>query len=84
MHDVIEISSKAKPSKEGMTEAEREERIRLISEQMRQAAMELEFEEAAKLRDELYRLQGKEPDGTDRPVPGTVGSRRKAKQRTRK
>ncbi|MBO4563365.1 MAG: excinuclease ABC subunit UvrB [Clostridia bacterium] len=84
VHDVIEISSKAKPSKEGMTEAEREERIRLISEQMRQAAMELEFEEAAKLRDELYRLQGKEPDGTDRPVPGTVGSRRKAKQRTRK
>ena len=67
VHDVIEISSKAKPSKEGMTEAEREERIRLISEQMRQAAMELEFEEAAKLRDELYRLQGKEPDGTEGP-----------------
>ena len=46
--------------------------------------MELEFEEAAKLRDELYRLQGKEADGTKKTAPGTVGSRRRAKQRTRK
>ena len=82
--DVIEISSKAKPSKDGMSDEEREERIRLITEQMKQAAMELEFEQAAKLRDELYRLQGKEPDGTKRLAPGTVGSKKKARQRTRK
>ena len=84
VHDVIEISSKAKPSKNGMSDEEREERIRLITEQMKQAAMELEFEQAAKLRDELYRLQGKEPDGTKRLAPGTVGSKKKARQRTRK
>ncbi|MBO4848405.1 MAG: excinuclease ABC subunit UvrB [Clostridia bacterium] len=84
VHDVIEISSKAKPSKDGMTEEERAERIRLISEQMRQAAMELEFEEAAKLRDELFRLQGREPDGARRAAPGTVGSKKRARQRTRK
>ena len=84
VHDVIEISSKAKPSKDGMSEEERAERIRLISEQMRQAAMELEFEEAAKLRDELFRLQGREPDGARRAAPGTVGSKKRARQRTRK
>jgi excinuclease ABC subunit B len=84
VHDVIEISSKAKPDKDGLTEKEREERIRIITEQMRQAAMELEFEEAAKLRDELFRLQGKDPEGAPKPAPGTVGSRKKAKQRTRK
>lgn len=84
VHDVIEISSKAKSSKDGMTDEEREERIRLITKQMKQAAMELEFELAAKLRDELYRLQGKDPDGAKRLAPGTVGSKKKARQRTRK
>ena len=84
VHDVIEISSKAKQGKSGMTDAEREERIKLLTDQMKQAAMELEFEQAAKLRDELFRLQGKEPDGSVGIAPGMPGSRRKAKQRTRK
>ncbi len=84
VHDVIEISSKAKQGKSGMSDAEREERIKLLTDQMKQAAMELEFEQAAKLRDELFRLQGKEPDGSVGIAPGTPGSRRKAKQRTRK
>ena len=84
VHDVIEISSKAKPGRNDMSEAEREEKIRIITEQMKQAAMELEFEQAAKLRDELYRLQGKDTDGAPKLAPGTVGSRKKAKQRTRK
>lgn len=84
VHDVIEISSKAKSNGDGMSEAEKEERVKLLTEQMRQAAMELEFEEAAKLRDELYRLKGVETNGSSKPNPGTVGSRRKARQRTRK
>lgn len=84
VHDVIEISSKAKSNSDSMSEAEKEERIKLLTEQMRQAAMELEFEEAAKLRDELYRLKEVEPDGSSKPNPGTVGSRKKARQRTRK
>ncbi|MBR0136258.1 MAG: excinuclease ABC subunit UvrB [Clostridia bacterium] len=84
VHEVIEISSKVKSGADGFSSSEREERIRIITEQMKQAAMELEFEQAAKLRDELFRLQGKEPDGSKKPAPGTVGSRKKAKQRTRK
>ncbi|MBR4657680.1 MAG: excinuclease ABC subunit UvrB [Clostridia bacterium] len=83
VHDVIEISSKAKNAS-AVPSAELEERIAIITEQMKQAALELEFEQAAKLRDELYRLQGKETDGSQKPAPGTVGSRKKAKQRTRK
>ena len=84
VHDVIEISSKAKAGRDGLTDAEREERIAIITQQMKQAAMELEFEQAAKLRDELYRLQGREPDGSAKIAPGRYGYRKKAKQRTRK
>ena len=84
VHDVIEISSRIKPGKDGMTDSEREERIWIVTEQMKQAAMELEFEEAAKLRDELFRLQGKDSEGSPRVAPGTIGSRKKARQRTRK
>ena len=84
IRDVIEISSKAKNGADGMTDGEREERIKLISEQMKQAAMELEFEEAAKLRDELFRLKGMDTEGTPRLKPGTVGSKKNARQRTRK
>lgn len=84
VHDVIEISSKVKSGGDGLTDGEREERIRIVTEQMKQAAMELEFEEAAKLRDELFRLQGKDPEGAPRLAPGTVGSKKKARQRTRK
>lgn len=84
VHDVIEISSKAKPGRSDMSDAEREEKIRLITEQMKQAAMELEFEQAAKLRDELFKLQGKDPEGAPRLAPGTIGSKKKARQRTRK
>lgn len=85
VHDVIEITSKAKHTGNEMTEEEKLKKIELLTDQMRQAAMELEFEQAAKLRDELFRLQGKEIAGDpERPTPGTVGSRRKARQRTRK
>ena len=84
VHGVIEISSKPKAGRDGLTEAERDEKIRIITEQMKQAAMELEFEQAAKLRDELFRLQGKDTEGTPRLAPGTVGSKKKARQRTRK
>ncbi len=84
VHDVIEISSKAKPCRSDMSDAEREEKTSVITEQMKQAAMELEFEQAAKLRDELFKLQGKDPEGAPRLAPGTIGSKKKARQRTRK
>ncbi|MBO4384132.1 MAG: excinuclease ABC subunit UvrB [Clostridia bacterium] len=84
VRDVIEISSRAKADRSGMTDEEREQKIMLITEQMKQAAMELEFEEAAKLRDELFRLKGMDEYGEAKPAPGTVGSKKKARQRTRK
>ncbi len=83
VRDVIEISSAAHDGG-GMSDRERQARIEVITAQMRQAAAELEFEQAAKLRDELFRLQGKEPDGSQAAAPGTAGSRRRARQRTRK
>ena len=83
VHNVLEISHKAKRDEGGMTEAERQERIEILRAQMRQAAAELDFEAAAKLRDELFALTG---DGAavKKPAPGTPGSAKKARGRTRK
>ncbi len=83
VHNVLEISHKAKRDEGGMTEAERQERIEILRVQMRQAAAELDFEAAAKLRDELFALTG---DGAavKKPAPGTPGSAKKARGRTRK
>ena len=83
VHNVLEISHKAKRDEGGMTEAERQERIEILRAQMRQAAAELDFEAAGKLRDELFALTG---DGAavKKPAPGTPGSAKKARGRTRK
>lgn len=60
---------------------------------MQRAAMELEFETAAKLRDELYRLQGRSDGASDSAPtpgtkrgakPGTPGSRKKARGKNKK
>ena len=66
-----------------------EEQVKLIREQMREAAASLEFEEAAKLRDELFALTGEAPSDSSKSSggkakPGMPGSRRKARGRTRK
>ena len=83
VHNVLEISRKAKQDEGGMTEAERQERIEILRTQMRQAAAELDFEAAAKLRDELFALTG---DGAavKKPAPGTPVSAKKARGRARK
>lgn len=44
-----------------MTEDERAALIRQIEDQMLSAAKELEFEKAAKLRDQLLALRGEKP-----------------------
>ena len=59
VHGIIEISGTVEDAAAGMNEDEKAEKIALLTEQMQSAAMELEFETAAKLRDELYRLQGR-------------------------
>lgn len=83
VHNVLEISHKAKRDEGGMTEAERQERIEILRAQMRQAAAELDFEAAAKLRDELFALTGNGA-AVKKPAPGTPGSAKKARGRTRK
>jgi excinuclease ABC subunit B len=80
---ILEISSSAAKNRKALSDVEREERIAIIQKQMRQAAMELEFELAARLRDELFSLQGKTPE-SKQPAPGTVGSQKRARGRTRK
>ncbi len=84
VHNVLEITSKAKPDEIVQSEAEREERIKLLTEDMMKAVRELEFEEAARLRDEIYALRGITPEGGHKLAPGTVGSKQAAKQRSRK
>ena len=85
VHDIIEISSDAKDVSGGMSDDELAEKIALITEQMQKAAMELEFETAAKLRDELFKLKGGGAKQKPSAIkPGMPGSRRKARGRTRK
>ncbi len=78
VHDIIEISGRPKEKAGENLEAQ----IELIREQMRAAAAELDFETAAKLRDRLFDLTGE--DKPRKTAPGTPGSKRNARGRTRK
>ncbi len=85
VHGILEISSGVKDASSGMSDDELNAKIEMLSEQMNQAAMELEFEQAAKLRDEIYSLRGISGEkSASYAKPGTPGSRRKARGRTRK
>lgn len=85
VHGILEISSGVKDASSGMSDDELNAKIEMLSEQMNQAAMELEFEQAAKLRDEIYSLRGISGEkSVSSAKPGTPGSRRKARGRTRK
>ena len=85
VHGILEISSGVKDASSGMSDDELNAKIEMLSEQMNQAAMELEFEQAAKLRDEIYSLRGINGEkSASSAKPGTPGSRRKARGRTRK
>ena len=84
VHDALVISTKSKDAAADLTDAERLEKIAIMTEQMQQCARELEFEQAAKLRDQIRELQGIETQESRKPKPGTIGSRRRARGRTRK
>ena len=86
VRSVLEISTKVKGAKRSMSEEEKQARIELLTQQMREAAQTLEFEAAAKLRDEIRALKGEgEVKGSaSKPAPGTPGSKRRARGRTRK
>jgi excinuclease UvrABC nuclease subunit len=86
VRNIIEISRSAKVESVQLSAAEKEARVMLIEKDMRLAAAELDFERAAKLRDELYALKGIQTDkhAPSRQAPGTPGSRRRAWERKRK
>ncbi len=83
IHDVLEVTTK-QAAGEGLDQAQREERAAILEQQMKQAAAELDFETAAKLRDELFELKGGAPARSAAVKPGMAGSKRAARQRSRK
>ena len=80
VHDILEISSR--PRETGLGQEAQAAKAELLQQQMRQAAAELDFETAAKLRDQLFALTGQTQE--KKVAPGMPGSRRKARGRTRK
>ena len=69
---------------EALSDEDRAARIALLTEQMQQCARELEFEQAARLRDEIRKLSGLDAQGRQTARPGTIGAHRRARGRTRK
>ncbi len=80
VHGILEISSR--PKGDHVPEEDRAAKAELLQQQMRQAAAELDFETAAKLRDQLFALTGQEQQ--KKIAPGMPGSRKPARGRTRK
>ncbi len=60
VHEILEITKAAHigDAKSAMNEAQKAAAIYVIEGQMKLAAAELDFEKAAKLRDELYKIKG--------------------------
>lgn len=84
VHSVLEITRKAEDGVSPMSEEERAKEIELIRAQMREAAAELDFETAAKLRDRLFALTGEAAQKNAKPLPGTPGSAKASRGRGRK
>ncbi|MGI6160915.1 MAG: excinuclease ABC subunit UvrB [Christensenellales bacterium] len=73
---LIEITRR--PEGETLPPEELGKKMQIIEAQMRQAALELDFETAAKLRDTLFTLQGKKPD--KKGTRGFAGKKRRFKR----
>ena len=86
VRSVLEISSKVRDRQQELSGEEKQQRIEILTQQMREAAQALEFEAAAKLRDEMLALKGEGgvAVAAKKAAPGTVGSKRRARGRTRK
>ena len=79
------ITRKIDEEDDTYTVEEKAARVKLLTEEMRAAARELEFERAAKLRDEIKKLSGEEAlERASKPKPGTIGSKKRNKGRSRK
>ena len=81
---LLGISHRAEAGEEAFSEQEKAARIEILKEQMQQAARELEFEQAAKLRDEIKKLMGEAVPTSKHIRPGMVGSAKKSRGRSRK
>jgi len=81
---LLGISHKAEAGESTYSEQEKAARLELLQEQMQQAARELEFEQAAKLRDEIRKLRGETVTHAREVRPGMVGSAKKSRGRSRK
>ena len=81
---LLGISHRAEAGETAYSEQEKAARIEILKEQMQQAARELEFEEAAKLRDEIKKLMGETVTASKAVRPGMVGSAKKSRGRSRK
>lgn len=85
VRSVFEITSQSRREGKSEDEAAVQARIELLQEQMKQAAAELEFEQAAKLRDEIMELKGVDTSkGSKKTAPGMIGSKKRSWGRTRK
>ncbi len=82
--ETLSVTTRADAQEETLAGEQRAARIALLTEQMRQAARELEFEAAAKLRDQIKKLSGEEVKSSSRLRPGQVGAYKRARGRSRK
>ena len=81
---LLGISHRTEAGETVYSETEKAARIEILKEQMQQAARELEFEQAAKLRDEIKKLMGETVTASKSVRPGMVGSAKKSRGRSRK
>ena len=85
IYDTLLISRHEDAAPESLTEWQKKERIAVLTEQMQQAARELEFETAAKLRDAILALKGEKVQQKKTDVrPGQIGAHKRAWEKTHK
>ena len=84
VYDTLFISKQNEAAPEQLSEREKQARIGLLTEQMQQAARELEFETAAKLRDQIRKLKGEGGKSKSELRPGQIGAHKRAREKTHK
>ena len=85
IYDTLLISRHEEEKPEQLTEWQKKERIAILTEQMQQAARELEFETAAKIRDQILALKGEKAYQKKSDLrPGQIGAHKRAREKTHK
>ncbi|MBR3128998.1 MAG: UvrB/UvrC motif-containing protein, partial [Clostridia bacterium] len=84
IYDTLIISRREEEKPEHLSEWQKKERIAIPTEQMQQAARELEFETAAKIRDQILALKGEKAQKKSDLRPGQIGAHKRAREKTHK